>query len=52
MGLQLNTKKTKITSTARPGKMNVTINGEEIECVKEFCFLGSMIEQTTPEIKL
>ncbi len=54
MGLQLNIKKTKIMSTARHIKMNVTINGEEIECVKEFYFLGSMIDQTgdcTPEIK-
>ncbi len=54
MGLQLNIKKTKIMSTARHIKMYVTINGEEIECVKEFYFLGSMIDQTgdcTPEIK-
>lgn len=54
MGLQLKIKKTKIMSTVRPGKIYVTINGEEIECVKEFCFLGSMIDQTgdcTPEIK-
>ncbi len=30
MGRQLNIKKTKIMSTARSGRINVTINGEDL----------------------
>uniref|UniRef100_W5MT59 Reverse transcriptase domain-containing protein n=1 Tax=Lepisosteus oculatus TaxID=7918 RepID=W5MT59_LEPOC len=43
MGLHLNIKKTKIITTAGNGAVKITINSEEIECVKVYCFLGSMI---------
>uniref|UniRef100_W5MW50 Reverse transcriptase domain-containing protein n=1 Tax=Lepisosteus oculatus TaxID=7918 RepID=W5MW50_LEPOC len=54
MSLNLNIKKTKIMTTAGNGAVKITINNEEIECVKVFCFLGSMIDQTGdcgPEIR-
>ncbi|OIR55924.1 MAG: uncharacterized protein A8A55_3328, partial [Amphiamblys sp. WSBS2006] len=54
MGLHLNIKKTKIMTTAGNGAVKITINSEEIECVKNFCFLGSMIDRTGdcgPEIR-
>uniref|UniRef100_W5MUQ0 Reverse transcriptase domain-containing protein n=1 Tax=Lepisosteus oculatus TaxID=7918 RepID=W5MUQ0_LEPOC len=54
MGLHLNIKKTKIMTTAGNGAVKITINNEEIECVKVFCFLGSMIDRTEncgPEIR-
>lgn len=38
MGLHLNIKKTKIMSTSGSGETKVSINGEEIECVKDFGF--------------
>uniref|UniRef100_W5MW18 Uncharacterized protein n=1 Tax=Lepisosteus oculatus TaxID=7918 RepID=W5MW18_LEPOC len=45
MGLHINIKKTKIMTTAGNGEVKITINSEDIECVKVFCFLGSMIER-------
>lgn len=41
-----NIKKTKIMSTAGSGVTEVTINGKEVERVKDFCFLGSITDQT------
>uniref|UniRef100_W5NAB6 Reverse transcriptase domain-containing protein n=1 Tax=Lepisosteus oculatus TaxID=7918 RepID=W5NAB6_LEPOC len=46
MGLHLNIKKMKIMTTAGNGAVKITVNIEEIECVKVFCFLGSMIDRT------
>uniref|UniRef100_W5MYU0 Reverse transcriptase domain-containing protein n=1 Tax=Lepisosteus oculatus TaxID=7918 RepID=W5MYU0_LEPOC len=46
MGLHLNIKKTNIMTTAGNGAVKITINSEEIKCVKVFCFLGSMIDRT------
>uniref|UniRef100_W5MXL2 Reverse transcriptase domain-containing protein n=1 Tax=Lepisosteus oculatus TaxID=7918 RepID=W5MXL2_LEPOC len=54
MGLHLNIKKKKIMTTAGNGAVKITINNEENECVKVFCFLGSMIDRTGdcgPEIR-
>uniref|UniRef100_W5MWE0 Reverse transcriptase domain-containing protein n=1 Tax=Lepisosteus oculatus TaxID=7918 RepID=W5MWE0_LEPOC len=54
MSLNLNIKKTKIMTTAVNGEVKITINNEEIESVKVFCFLGSMIDRTgdcSPEIR-
>lgn len=54
MGLYLNVKKTKIMTTASNGQVHIAIDGEEIEVVKDFIFLGSIIEQDggcTSEIK-
>lgn len=45
MGLYLNVKKTKIMTTASNGQVHIAIDGEEIEVVKDFIFLGSIIEQ-------
>uniref|UniRef100_W5NIE2 Reverse transcriptase domain-containing protein n=1 Tax=Lepisosteus oculatus TaxID=7918 RepID=W5NIE2_LEPOC len=39
MSLHLNIKKMKILTTAGNGAVKITINSEEIECVKVFCFL-------------
>ena len=54
MGLYLNIKKTKIMTPVADGQVRIIINGEEIECVKEFIFLGSKIVRNgecNPEIK-
>uniref|UniRef100_W5NGM3 Reverse transcriptase domain-containing protein n=1 Tax=Lepisosteus oculatus TaxID=7918 RepID=W5NGM3_LEPOC len=54
MGLHLNIKNTKIMTTAGKGAVKITINSEEIKCVKGFCFLGSIFDQTGdcgPEIR-
>ncbi|MBJ5686593.1 hypothetical protein JGH00_22580 [Salmonella enterica subsp. enterica serovar London] len=50
-GLFLNIKKAKLMTTARNGNVKITVNGEEIDCVQEFTFLGSQIDQSGPEIK-
>src|SRR6218665_1169241 len=46
-GMKINTKKTKVMKISRiEGKeknMKITIDGEEIEQVTEFCYLGSLI---------
>ena len=44
LGLFLNIKKTKIMTTA--GNVKITVDNEKIECVQEFTFLGSQIEQS------
>ncbi|MBJ5695551.1 hypothetical protein JGG83_23145 [Salmonella enterica subsp. enterica serovar Derby] len=52
--LFLNIKKTKLMTTARNGNVKITVDGEEIDCVQEFTFLGSQIDQSGesgPEIK-
>lgn len=54
MGHHLDIKMTKIMTTVGKGAFKITINSEEIECVKDFCFLGSMMHRIGdcgPEIK-
>jgi len=43
--MKINTKKTKVMAIAKKGKQKVkiTINGNEIEQVKQFPYLGSVI---------
>ena len=53
-GLYLNTKKTKIMTTASTGKVMIKLGNEEIETVENFIFLGSKINSDndcTPEIR-
>ncbi|MBJ5103558.1 hypothetical protein JGF61_23385, partial [Salmonella enterica subsp. enterica serovar Agona] len=53
-GLFLYIKNTKLMTTARNGNDRITVDGEEIECVQEFTFLGSQIDRSGecgPEIK-
>jgi hypothetical protein len=45
-GLFLNVKKTKIMTTAGNGKIRITIDNEDIECVDEFIFLGCQINKS------
>src|SRR6218665_2292860 len=46
-GMKINTKKTKVMKISRvegeEKNMKITIDGEEIEQVTEFCYLGSLI---------
>src|SRR6218665_1476033 len=46
-GMKINTKKTKVMKISRvegeEKNMKITIDGEEIEHVSEFCYLGSLI---------
>ena len=46
-GMKINTKKTKVMKISRikgeEKNMKITINGEEIEQVTEFCYLESLI---------
>ena len=45
MGLYLNPKKTKVMTTNEGGTVSKRLNGEEIENVKDFIFLGAKISQ-------
>ena len=44
-GMKINNKKTKVMKISRVEEKNmkITINGEKIEQVTEFCYLGSLI---------
>ena len=48
-GMKINIKKTKVMRISREAKgeknMKITINGEEVEQVTEFCYLGSLISE-------
>ena len=53
-GLLLNAKKTKIMDSDKSTEAKITIDGEELENVSNFCYLGAQIEsngKTTPNIK-
>lgn len=45
-GLLLNLKKTKIMTIAGDGAIKLKLDGEELECVREFIFLGSLVTQS------
>src|ERR1700733_2159742 len=50
-GMKINTRKTKVMKISREANgeknMKITINGEMIEQVTEFCYLGSLISEDT-----
>jgi len=45
--MRINTKKTKITrmSTVEGRTMKITINGQNLERLKQFCYLGSLVTE-------
>jgi len=45
--MRINTKKTKITrmSTVEGRTMKVTVSGQNLERVKQFCYLGSLVTE-------
>lgn len=54
MGLLLNTKKTKILTTATTNSETFNVKGDELEIVKDFNLLGSMVTSeatSSPEIR-
>ena len=48
--MKINTKKTKVMKISRieVSTVKITINGEDIEQVNKFCYLGSVITQDVP----
>ena len=45
MGLKVNVKKTKILRMNCPDDRDVTIGGERLEEVEDFCYLGGILTQ-------
>src|ERR1043165_5233538 len=45
--MKINIKKTKVMRISKRGEetINITLNGEEIEQVKKFCYLGSVVTE-------
>ena len=50
IGLQINTKKTKIMTNDASQSPHVHLFGETLEQVKSFCYLGSMIDDKDADI--
>ncbi len=44
-GMKINMNKTKVMKIGKNGEVKVTIDGIELEQVKEFCYLGSSVTE-------